>query len=280
MVKRFKSFLNEDFEQYLNKAGDRFTWNPDDITIGQYNQVEESILETHEEWLGTDDPLEGNGKLFYEIKDNNHKHIENTKGLYAPSKYGPTTSAIEAMDHYLGSGHRQMNHLARHGEVPDDYSGRVPREKLEEYNKHLQNAIMMHSTLNPIHVWRGFGNYGRNFNFNSGDTFHDKGFVSTSTHPRIAKLFARNYDPDTAELLKEPIHIAHIKLPVGSNVIHPLSHHNHSPIGENEIILPRNSHFKYEGNTEHTEASSELHRNPTGRLIVHHLTHIPGMGEK
>lgn len=250
-MQSFKSFIRED--QYLNNAGDKFVWHSGDIETSE--GVSESILEDSENWLGTDKhdtPRPTYGDL--RVHADNTKIIHKYKSLSNPEKFNLET--------YIASGYHDINRLNRNGKVRPD--GNMSTEDAQEATQHLDSAIAKHTTEHPIHVWRGIHSGGHSkLKLGKNIIIKDKGFVSTSTHPDTAKHIASNWGKQ-----RKTSHIMHIKIPKGSKALHVPSHTEHSLTSENEIILPRNSKFRYEGKEEHT--------NNFGKVIVHHLTHIPG----
>ena len=248
----------------MNNAGDKYIWNPGDVNISSgstLGNVQESADDS--EWLGTENP-HSKIQLWGDDLD---KNIENTKKLYKPSKHGLLTRESEALHHYTGSGYMVMNSLNRHGELPKFLSN-IPKEQkakhIEDFNNrndYLDSAIKKHSTDHPIHLWRGIHKDVID-KFKEGSHFTDPGFTSTTTHPQVAAKFAQRHGNSN--------HLVHIKVPKGSSVIHPLSHQSSASRTENEVILPRNSKFRYDGVTEHKENPNDF-----GVTFVHHLTHIP-----
>jgi hypothetical protein len=140
-----------------------------------------------------------------------------------------------------------------HLDIPDKSS----REQIEHHSTILDSIIDRHTTNHHTHVWRGVGvdMHHHMENIKRGDTFQDKGFVSTSMSPRVASNFA-----DSDRLRKH--HIIHINIPTGSKAYGARGR-------EHEVILPRNSKFRYD--------SKEVHKIPHSQeeFHIHHMTHIP-----
>jgi hypothetical protein len=258
-MKRFKQFIKEDSSVYLNSNYDKFHW-----FSGNLNEdsalSEEIILEDTGDWLGTDNPNARIG-LNREVLN---KSVDSGKTLHGKKYNIPINDDRQtAIWNYTGSGHRFMNHLHRNGEMhPDSFK---PRESLEKDSGILDNLIADHTTLKSAHLWRGIGPDAiKHMNTKVGQVFHDKGFVSTTFHPEVAKKFAERNTP-----VSEDLHLIHIKLPKESKALHPLTYDSGAMRTENEVIMPRGSKFRYDGN--------EQSKNEYGdKFTLHHLTHIPG----
>lgn len=254
-MKRFKTFIKED--QYLNNQGDKFIWNPSDISTDS-SSVTEAIFESDEEWMGTANASHG---TFYgdssQKREAMNQWVANAKKIHTPNKLDANEE--HAMFSYTGSGYRSINKYHRTGEQYDeDHKHHQPLKNILDQTKDLDSAIDKHPTEHNAHVWRGIyktRNQPSHFSkMKKGDTFHDKGYVSTSFNPQVAQTFNGEHG-----------HIVHIKVPKGSKALHPLSHDGYPSKMENELILPRNSRFRYEGKTKHFDGT-----------IIHHLSHIPG----
>lgn len=181
-----------------------------------------------------------------------------SRKIYTPQELNQNER--KAVQHYTGSLHEELNNFHRGKETfsPED------QESLRDSSRHMDNAIHKHITTKPIHVWRGIVHKADigSFNGNPGDIIHDKGYVSTSVNPKVATNFLKYETP----------HLFHIKVPAGSHAIIPDHHKIPVPRHEQELILPRNSKFRYEG------TSTEILKNELGiraAHIIHHLTHIP-----
>jgi hypothetical protein len=175
-----------------------------------------------------------------------------------------TPEEAESLNDYAwGSWH--INHFHRSGgEVPKHFSG--TKGEIEHHTKNLDSVLNKHSLSNNFHVWRGFAEHKivPALNLKPGDTFHDKGFVSTSTNPNVAKGFT----PLSPGIDR---HLFHIKVPKGSKAL-AMEHVSFGAGGENEVLLPRNSKFRYDSREEHPAPEGS-------KLIIHHVTHIPESSE-
>jgi hypothetical protein len=91
--------------------------------------------------------------------------------------------------------------------------------------------------------------------------------ISTSFNPHVASEFSRIYR-HTPDNTKAEYHLAHINVPKGSKVIY-LNPHGKGITHEHEVLLPRDSKFKYMG--------KDIHKipNTVDEYHIHHLTHIP-----
>jgi hypothetical protein len=129
-----------------------------------------------------------------------------------------------------------------------DYKKRA-KEHSDFATPHLDNLLRKHKIEHDVHLWRGISFEPQ---YKKGDIFHDKGYTSTSTHPGKADSFGLGD------------HLFHIKVPKGSNAIDVNSILGKHPRDyEKEVLLPRNSKFRYNG----------LKTNNIGQKI-HHLTYI------
>jgi hypothetical protein len=192
------------------------------------------LIENEEEWLGT---------------DNHNTHITSIAKdnlLKIHPKHDLEDLEHESMHHYSEYGYIPMNESLRNETSgPDDLA-----------IHHLNNAINKHTTEHHAHLWRGISSKAKDLfnNVNPGDIFHDKGFVSTTFNPTLASIFGH-----TGSLI-------HIKVPKGSKALY--RDHYHKNASEREVILPKNSKFRYEGH--------EVVKDKQGVPIkLHHLTHIP-----
>ena len=230
---------------------------------------------SEEHWLGTsnperlykdhsDDQMHSSGAYnkLREDKSKLHNRVELTKG------------ETNSIDHYTGSLHKNLNRYHRGQPLKEYGEGDSERDfwHIPEYlnmkTERLDSAIGKHTTEHPSHVWRGVSADVMD-KLKPGDTFHDKGYVSTSMRPRTAEGFTKGTGPE-----HRIRHMMHIKLPVGTKAISPDNYPETSPMMEHEVILPRNSKFRYEGSSIHQAPDSS--NGYKGNIYhVHHLTHIP-----
>jgi hypothetical protein len=152
-------------------------------------------------------------------------------------------------------------------------------EIVNNHVKNLDSAIDKHTTHTDLHVWRGLAGYAQNSgphdeftSLTPGDTFHDKGFTSTSFRPITARGFGMEFKsfPDGTEEAHE--HLAHIHVPSGHKALY-LQHHDLGNGYEHEVLLPRNAKFKYMGKETHEKVNDYR---PTSKNIthIHHLQYI------
>jgi hypothetical protein len=162
----------------------------------------------------------------------------------------------ESLERYIGSANinGEDSGESAYKSINDFHRGLTSPKNIEdikEHSKNLDNILSNHKINHSVHVYRGLGvnhpiKYGK-----IGEVLHDKGYVSTTLEQGLAKYFSKEN------------HLAHIKVPKGSNAMyvnHGLGMMNNS---ESEILFPRNSKFRYDGKTKYNE------------YTVHHLTHIP-----
>jgi hypothetical protein len=145
-------------------------------------------------------------------------------------------------------------HLRGHQEYPE-----VEANHLNHYIRHIDSAIAKHKTEDDLHTWRAIAKGIPSFDsLKPGDTFHDKGFVSTTVKPSYISNWSQEYS-----------HKTRIHVPKGSNAlaINKYSDKFNNDY-EHEVILPRNAKFRYEGlySDEGTP--------------VHHLTYLGVHHEK
>lgn len=194
----------------------------------------------------------------------------NAPGFGTMKKEEDLHDPVELGDHlkgslrnYTSSGYHPIN--AHHRGLP--YPGWVsmPKEDIEKHSGNIDKAIAMHKTKDDAHVWRGL-HHDIAKGFKQGEHYIDKGYSSTTLSPDSSVFFGI-HDPDT-----KLTHIAHIKLPKGSNALHLNQQHASNSTREHEVLLPRGSKFKYEG----SETVKDKHREgPYSTFMIHHLTHLP-----
>lgn len=231
------------------------------------------INETKHTWLGTEDHFDNSQQRGYASGDRLHDktpiedHEKHSLGLYSGA-HGFEDRLSEHTSNY-----KLINHYHRNGE----HSCEGLNDKIKHISSNLDSAIKKHTTDHPVHVWRGMSGITDNdegpaqqlTKMKHGDTFHDKGYMSTSLLPTVAKGFSkvyRNHPTEKHTVLMDE-HLAHIKVPKGSRAIY-LNQHYKSLRHEHEVLLPRNSKFQYNGSTTHEHDNGD-------RTIIHHLTHIP-----
>ena len=172
-------------------------------------------------------------------------HKEKVKSIH--DKVSVPENELKSLDYYGGQGHININHHLRND---------IEDLRTQGFSKNLNSLISKHITEHPIHVWRGVDSNKLNLNnMKSGDVFHDKGFVSTSLNPNVAKGLISN--------LKETKHLMHIEVPKGSKAVSRSLYFPHS--SEDEVLLPSGSKFRYNGQTIDKDND----------YIIHHLTHLP-----
>lgn len=133
-------------------------------------------------------------------------------------------------------------------------------EWVHDETPHLDSAIAKHTTKHNTHVYRIIDTEDPSIlgNRKKGEIYHDKGFVSTSIDGGNTVV-----SPGSRDAAKQ-FHVAKIKVPKGSKAL-SLPHYGASEHPkEHEVLLPRDSKFKYSHSETHYDGS-----------VVHHLTHLP-----
>jgi hypothetical protein len=199
------------------------------------------LLENNEKWIGTD--KHNVSTTSEDIKE--FPHIHKPVELSTDEKM--------ALKSYAGSKHEPINRLLRGMPQLHEHDKIYAENYAPVDIKDLKSALSRHTTEHHAHVWRGISNKGATsldlHNMEPGTILHDKGFVSTSLAPVVARDFSGN-------------HVFHIKLPKGSKALYR-NHYNFAS-GEHEVILPPDSKFRYLGKEEM----------PSGR-VIHRMEHIP-----
>jgi len=158
-----------------------------------------------------------------EIRDRNH--ADQGKGM-------------DLLRWYAGSGFEPLNAdlRGRSNIMDQDYPDWDKRDT-EDYAKQMDSLFDKTKPLDkPITLYRGMS--GRM----AGKTeWSDPGFISTSSDKRTADTFTKGHDsPGTMT--------ARIHVPAGAKVLVPEMYDGRiSGMGEREVMLPRNSHFRVTG---------------------------------
>jgi len=134
--------------------------------------------------------------------------------------------------------------------------------------QHLSDAVGGHQLPQSTYAYRGVhGPHAAALNkMKPGDTFHNKGFSSTTLDPKRATHFARGED------------MMSVHVPQGHNALYVSHPKLNSWTQERELVLQHGTHFRYKG-SEHIE-SPEYHYTgePTGKtrkIKVHHVEVVP-----
>jgi hypothetical protein len=203
---------------------------------------------------------------------NSDKAHEHGNSLHAPAKLTPEEH--HAIKQYTSTEYAVINRYHRTGKLPDNLHYNIPdEEKIKDFSGRIDSAIAKHKTTKGIHVYRGITPEDGN-SFKKGKRYTDKGFVSTSLDPGTAHFFS------TMDFLPGTGHVVHIKVPKGSKALY-MNQQNLTSAheAEHEVLLPRNSKFRYEGseNVEHEDKMATKHdgTHPIIKYTLHHLTHIP-----
>lgn len=139
----------------------------------------------------------------------------------------------QAIKEYTGSMYLSVNQALRKGKP-------IPAEDRKEM-KLVDEAFSKAKTTEPLEVYRGIGPTDADMfaNLKVGDSYQDKGFVSTSTDVDTADNFSRGENPT----------ILHVQVPKGSKAISVDSmsvfkQGGHAARSENEILLNRGASYK------------------------------------
>jgi hypothetical protein len=132
-------------------------------------------------------------------------------------------AAYQAVISYTGSAYRAMNGLLRGTSTGSDRARGLVSEMAKAFTWEIEEAI---------NVYRGL----MRTNLEVGDTFLDRGFMSTSLDPRKANDFSSNDE------------VFRIRLRPGQKAI-PINGSSLSP-QENELILPAGTQLRVVGNTK------------------------------
>ena len=132
----------------------------------------------------------------------------------------------------------------------------------------IAHAIEGHKLPNAVWGYRGIHSiHSENLNkLKPGDVFHNKGFASTTLDPNRATHFARGED------------VMAIHMPKGQSALYMSHPKLNSWTSEREMVLPHNTHFKYNGHEMITAHEHDYSGRPTGntrQLKMHHVEIVP-----
>lgn len=164
------------------------------------------------------------------------------RAVKMPELTGEQTKAFAA---YKGSAYRDINRELRDGRA----AGKV------SYTKELDTALKASRTTEELTVFRGMRGGISLSTMQPGDTFIDRGYVSTSPLAAVARQFTSD-GFSTA--------ICEIRIPEGSSAANVLGFFH----GEPEVLLPRGSAFQIESITPASESARD---NPES---LEHYDHI------
>jgi hypothetical protein len=228
------------------------------------------ILEEIVKHLGVDNP-------FFIQHGPDEETITHEHGMQLhkrPDKH-ITEDEHKAMHSYSEGFYRDINHILRNQNswkkmrndigYKKDKIDRNLKDFKEYHIPNIDKTISHHTTEHPATVWRGIN--PENIKTKEGTVLSDKGFTSTTLHPAIAIKFGRESLPMGN---RDNIHIAKINLPKGSKAVYLNQNNLSSNKREHEVLLPRNSKFRYEGSSTHPHPNNDYET-----VTVHHLTHLP-----
>lgn len=152
------------------------------------------------------------------------------------------------LEYYTSSGYREINHYLRQGGKgfsPDE------REDIKEYVKGIDSAMRKTNTPREMTTYRGIsGEAAEPFrNLKEGDTFTDKGFISTTTQDGQLWDFMDAENKEFGVVLE-------IKTPADSRMLSVKRYFEkvssrYGPsqdiLDEDEHILPRGTKFRIDG---------------------------------
>ena len=218
----------------------------------------EFLSEAKERWLGTSDYK----KNYHEDSKVRDTHDNNMKRLHT---FKPLTEKERnSIWDYTGNHFMRINRYHRTGSAVKPGNTKDFTDQQNKYAKettrYLDKSIKKHTTEHNIHLWRGFSKAFNDMKIKKGDIVSDKGFLSTSTKPHIAK---KGFASD---------HFAHIKVPKGSKALN-LGSMSSGLTCEGEVLLPRNAKLRYEGKTTHKDNPDYPEYSKI--TTIHHFTHIP-----
>jgi hypothetical protein len=151
---------------------------------------------------------------------------------------------IKSLHHYSNEGYDSINRHLRH-------NSKFPAHPaIQEHINNIDYAIHKHETKHDMHVYRSLGWHDPEMK--PGDIYHDRGFVSTTLN--------NHWGTGTG-------HLIHIKVPKGSKALYLNQRSLSKHFGEQEVLLPRNAKFRYEG----SEKVKDKY-NQEGTL--HHMTYL------
>ena len=224
------------------------------------------LKENNEFHLGTSDHTykgySDAGETLNDVKNHLHSH----KATLTPEEFKSLSTYAKDTNNANSpqTAYQSINNYHRGIGVNHDSLQRM----VKEHTKNLDSALSI--TQHHLHSWRGLVGMSENHGVPSefsklkpGDTFHDKGYVSTTAYPQTARGFGSQY----SERGLEGVHMAHIKIPKGSKAI-ALNTYKAGHYHEHEVLLPRNSKFHYDSKEELLNAHGM-------KTTIHHLTHIP-----
>jgi hypothetical protein len=137
-------------------------------------------------------------------------------------------------------------------------------EETDEISNHLHNAVNGHELPNATYAYRGIhANHSRSLNsLRPGDTFHSRGFSSTTLDPARATHFAKGED------------IMAFHIPQGSKALYVSHPKLNSWTPEREMLLPNNTHFKYHGHETIEAPEHDYTGRKTGKTRKYKLHHV------
>jgi hypothetical protein len=168
-----------------------------------------------------------------ESQPSESKPVKGKAAHKAATPVGLDDSHRNAIKEYTGSMYIDVNQALRKGKP-------IPAADRKDM-KLVDEAFSKAKTTEPLEVYRGIGPSDSDMfaNLKAGDSFQDKGFVSTSTDKDTADNFSRG---DTPTMMQ-------INVPKGSKAISVDSMSvfqkgGHAKRSENEILLNRGGSFK------------------------------------
>ena len=167
-----------------------------------------------------------------------------------------------------------INHQLRHGYIPPVYKNMLTDDALNHHLETLDSAFNTQHLNKDLHVYRGFSSHHLP-DLIKDNHYTDKGFVSTSLNPERVHGFSI---PRLTLNNGRAYNFVHIHVPKGNKglfIDHSQINLSGKHRGEQEVLLPRDSKFKYHGseNIGHAEVKLLKSDNREKHLILHHLTY-------
>jgi hypothetical protein len=209
------------------------------------------------------------------------KHFNNNPGLEHHEMHSLRVYS-GTIDNDIGTEHKDTAYRAINNQLRNSGSTEDSLKdiKVSDHIKNIDSVLSKHTTMKPATVWRGLAGLSNTHEvpnqlnaMKPGDTFHDKGFVSTTVEPYTADSFSRTYHKNPNDITKMERHFAKIHIPKGSKALYLNSHKRDLGIGyEHEVLLPRGSKFRYEGKTVHPTSLHGYQNYDEDH--IHHLTYL------
>ena len=223
-----------DLKRFIVEAGD---WEIELRPNGGYDTLVDNRLQkhgTHDQ--STHNPHKGGG-VGYSMSDK-HPRAQDSEGRFADVEY------------YTSSGYSDINNYLRTGAEPEVWT----KNEIKEYVKALDTEIGKTSAPRDMVLFRGVTGVEKFENLKVGQTFTDKGFVSTTTNRGTVTEFMSTASGQRFD--SRPVEkgfVLEINVPEGEKVFSVRNYFKgvsdrYGPsegiLSESEHILPRGLTFK------------------------------------